>query len=95
MKANVNGTSRGGVEVRWPPTHWIQSGCDYRIFDEFWKVKFGPSDKQHYERFLRMLELHEQGLNASAIGRRLEMNNVGKYLSGGQAKLSDPSTRRA
>ncbi len=86
MDENGNGKGRGG-RVAWPPYHWIQTEISYSIFEDFWEAKYDLNDKTAYERYLRILELSQNGLSASEIGRILRMNNVGKYLSGKKRSL--------
>jgi hypothetical protein len=81
MNENENGTSRGG-RVTWPPYHWIQSGPTEDAFADFWGFQYDLHDLELHQRFIKMMGLSANGANDSEIQKKMNQNNVRKYLSG-------------
>ncbi len=74
--------SRGGRRVRWPPFHWLESPEIKPIVEDFWRARYDEDDLAMYNRFIEILRLYRNGLNGESISRSLDINNVGKYITG-------------
>lgn len=73
-------TARGET-VSWPPYHWIDEPVE-PILANFWQATHDEHDLEQHQRFIKMLQLRNEGGRDSEIARKLNANNVGKYLSG-------------